>query len=43
MLVTPDKLNADYEVSTRPGTRFSFVFKNRDKKGSGGNIHPALN
>jgi two-component sensor histidine kinase/ABC-type amino acid transport substrate-binding protein len=37
------QLNAEYEVSTRPGTRFSFVFKNRDKKGSGGNIHPALN
>jgi two-component sensor histidine kinase len=37
------QLNAEYEVSTRPGTRFSFVFKNVDKKGSGGNIHPAMN
>lgn len=37
------QLNAEYDVSTRPGTRFSIVFKNLDKKGSGGNIHPAMN
>ncbi|MEX0646187.1 MAG: transporter substrate-binding domain-containing protein [Balneolaceae bacterium] len=34
------QLHADYNVETRPGTCFTFVFKNSDKKGPGANIHP---
>jgi two-component sensor histidine kinase/ABC-type amino acid transport substrate-binding protein len=35
-----NQLNAKYEVQTKPGTQFTFTFRNVNKKGSSGNYYP---
>jgi two-component sensor histidine kinase/ABC-type amino acid transport substrate-binding protein len=34
------QLNAWYDIQTKPGTKFKFIFENADRKGSAGNIYP---
>jgi two-component sensor histidine kinase/ABC-type amino acid transport substrate-binding protein len=41
--VLASQLDADYTFETKPGTRFSFSFKNLDKKGSGATVFPTAN
>jgi two-component sensor histidine kinase/ABC-type amino acid transport substrate-binding protein len=41
--VLASQLEADYAVETKPGTTFSFSFKNQDKKGSAATLFPKAN